>query len=252
MIAAVLALVSVGCVFGGAVLGFGLSRRLPEHHLSAESKDAVKVTAGMISMMAALVIGLLVSSAKQQFDSTNTAIVESGAKAILLDKVLASYGPEGQALREHLRAGVEGAVALLWPEEHPEAASEKFEKATGLESLSRKLLKLKPQDDARRALRKQALGLCQDLLMSRWVQIEQAQTALPAPFFIILLFWLTMLYLGFGLVAPRNGTVVTAMFVGALALATAVFLILEMSRPMEGVFKVSSAPLRKALEHLGR
>ena len=95
-------------------------------------------------------------------------------------------------------------------------------------------------------------AICTELLLSRWVQIEQAQVGLPIPFLIILLFWLTMLYMSFGLLAPRNYTVITAMFVGALALATALFLILEMNRPMQGTIKVSSAPMRKALEYIGR
>jgi len=248
----ILALVSLACIFGGALLGFALSKLLPEHHLSADSKDAVKMAAGMISMMAALVIGLLVSSAKQHFDSTNSAIVESAAKLVLLDKVLTSYGPEATDLREQLRAGVLGAMALLWPEEHVQESLGKFQKATALEGLARKVRALKPANDPQRALQQQALDFCNELLLSRWLQIAQAQTPLPLPFFVILLFWLTILYVGFGLLGPKNLTVLTAMFAGALSLATALFLILEMSRPMDGVIKVSSAPLRKALELLAR
>jgi hypothetical protein len=127
-----------------------------------------------------------------------------------------------------------------------------FEKATAMERLFQKIRELKPQNKAQRALQKQAQAICTELLLSRWVQIEQAQVGLPIPFLVILLFWLTMLYMSFGLLAPHNYTVITAMFVGALALATALFLILEMNRPMQGTIKVSSAPMRKALEYIGR
>jgi hypothetical protein len=247
-----ISLLSFGCIFGGTLLGLTLRRFVPTDHLSEESKDAIKVGAGMISMMAALVLGLLVSSAKNTFDSANAAIVQSGAKIILLDRVLANYGPESKDLRGHLRQGVAAGVQLLWPEQRLEDSLQTFEKTATMEQLLQKLRDLRPQNDAQRSLLQQAIGICNDILLTRWVQIEQGQTALPTAFLVVLLFWLTMLYASFGLFAPRNLTVLTAMFVGALSLATALFLVLEMSRPMAGTIKVSSAPMLKALEHLGR
>ena len=245
--------ISAACIFSGTVLGLALSKRVPGHHLSADSKDAIKVGAGMISMMAALVLGLLVSSAKSTFDSTNTAITEGGARVILIDRLLANYGPEAKAAREQLRRGVTAAVEMLWPEESPTNLNlSDFERAAPMERLRDKIRELRPQTDAQQALQTQMLALINELLLNRWVQIEQAQVSLPLPFLIILLFWLTLLYTCFGLIAPRNATVITTMFLGALALATAIFLIVEMSHPMGGALKVSSGPMRKALEHLGR
>ena len=86
-------LISVGCIFGGALLGLFLQGLLPEGHLRDNSKDTIKVVAAMIATLAALVLGLLVSSAKSSFDGTNTAVIENGAKAVLLDRALAAYGP---------------------------------------------------------------------------------------------------------------------------------------------------------------
>src|SRR4029453_5628978 len=96
-------LLSAGCMFGGALLGLLLSSLLPEHHLRDNSKDTVKVVAGMIATLAALVLGLLVGSAKSSFDALNTEITQSGTKIILLDRVLAAYGPETKDAREQLR-----------------------------------------------------------------------------------------------------------------------------------------------------
>ncbi len=246
------ACLSFGCIFGATLLGLAIRRLLPEHHLSADSKDAIKVGAGMISMMAALVLGLLVSSAKQHYDATSTAIVTGGAKVIILDRVLAAYGSDCSELRRQLYAGVEGTIALLWPEERQKDTLSQFEKTAPMEGVLLKLYQLKPQTEAQRALQQQALDICNDLLLTRWLQVEQAQTTLPVAFIAILLFWLTMLYTSFGLLAPHNTTVLAAMFIGALALATALFLIMEMNRPMSGSIKISSAPLRKTLEQLGR
>jgi len=248
-----IALITTGCIFGGTLLGLALRSIVPEHHLKEDSKDTVKVGAGMISMMAALVLGLLVSSAKGKFDSTNAGITEGGAKVILLDRVLASYGPEAKEVREYLRRGVAASIELLWPEERSsDSVLSAFERVAGMERVLEKIRGLQPQTEAQRALREEAQKLCQDLLFIRWLQIEQAQTGLPLLFLVILLFWLTMLYMSFGLFAPRNATVLTVMFVGALSLATAMFLIVEMNHPMGGAIKVSSGPMRKALEHLGK
>src|SRR5256885_7014657 len=110
-------LISAGCIFGGALLGLLLHGLLPEHHLRDTSKDTVKVVAGMIATLAALVLGLLVGSAKSSFDATNTAITQSGAKIILLDRVLAAYGPETKDVREQLRRAVTAGIEMFWPEE---------------------------------------------------------------------------------------------------------------------------------------
>ena len=248
-----IALISAGCIFGGTLLGLALRKMLPGHHLNDESKDAIKIGAGMISMMAALVLGLLVSSAKSNFDATNTAIIQGGARVILLDRLLANYGPETKEVRATLRMAVVALIGVLWPEEPVTKADfSAFERATTAEKLVEKIRDLKPQNEAQRALQGQALQLGQEMMLSRWIQIEQAQTSLPSAFLVIVLFWLTMLYMTFGLLAPRNPTVVTVMFIGALSLATAMFLIVEMNRPMGGAIKVSSGPMHKALEHLGR
>ena len=111
-------------------------------------------------------------------------------------------------------------------------------------------LELTPATDAQRQMLAQALQLTGDLLQFRWLLIEQAQNALPKPLLIVLLFWLTMLHTSFGLFAPRNATVIIALLACALSVSAAIFLILEMSHPMSGFIKVSSAPMLKALEHL--
>jgi len=248
-----IALITAGCIFSGTLLGLALSKMVPGHHLNPDSKDAVKMGAGMITMMAALVLGLLVSSAKSTFDSTNAAITQCGAKVILMDRLLASYGPEAKEVREELRRAVTAGLQMLWPEEFSgDLNMNAFERATTMEKLLEQIRGLRPQSEAQRASQAQAQALGHEILLTRWLQIEQASVPLPRPFLVILLFWLTLLYTSFGLLAPRNATVITIMFLGALALATALFLIVEMSRPMAGAIKVSSAPMRKAAEHLGR
>ena len=121
-----------------------------------------------------------------------------------------------------------------------------------MELVQAKLRELTPVTDVQRQLLAQALQISSDLLQSRWLLIEQTTTALPTPFLVMLLFWLTMLHMSFGLFAPRNSTVIIVLLVCALSVSGAIFLILEMTHPLTGFIKVSSAPMLKALEHLGQ
>lgn len=246
-------LISAGCIFGGALLGLLLSRVLPEGHLRDNSKDTVKVVTGMIATLAALVLGLLISSANDLFDSVDTAITQSAARIILLDRALANYGPETKSAREQLRGVVVDGMEMFWPEEQARGAGlEGFERSSGMETLQTKIRELTPATDLQRQLRSEAEKLSGEMLEARWLLIARAQHAIPATFLVVLLFWLTMLHISFGLLAPRNGTVLTVLLISALSVSGAMLLILEMNHPLDGMIKVSSAPLRKALEHLGR
>jgi hypothetical protein len=249
----VIFLISAGCIFGGAMLGLLLSGLLPEGHLRDTSRDTVKVVIGMIATLAALVLGLLISSANSSFDAVDTAITQTGAKIILLDRALANYGPETKDVREQLRNTVIDGMEMFWPEERAEGSGlAGFERTTAMEDLQTKIRKLSPATDVQRQLLSQAEKLSGDLLEARWLLIAQAQHTISMTFLVVLLFWLTMLHIGFGLLAPRNATVITALIISALSVSGAILLILELNHPLTGMIKVSSAPLRKALEHLGR
>ena len=246
-------LISAGCIFGGALLGLFLHGLLPETHLRDNSRDTVKVVAGMIATLAALVLGLLISSAKSSFDAIDTAITQNGAKVILLDRALANYGPETKDIREHLRSTVVAGIEMFWPGEKAEGAGlAGFERATAMEDLQAKIRQLTPATDLQRQLLAQAEQLSGNMLEARWLLIAQSQRTLPMAFLVVLLFWLTMLHISFGLLATRNATVITVLFISALSVSGAIFIILEMNNPLQGMLKVSSAPMRKALEHLGK
>ena len=97
------------CVFGGALLGILLRGFLPEHYLDAESKNVVNLGMALIATLSALVLGLLIASAKGSYDAQGGEVIEMSADIILLDRILARYGPEAGDARRVLRAT---AVAL--------------------------------------------------------------------------------------------------------------------------------------------
>ena len=246
----ILSLISAGCIFGGVWLGFVLRHSLPEQHLSDESKETVKLGAGMIATVSALVLGLLVASAKSKFDTTEEEITERGAKLLFLDRLLANYGPETKATREQLRTTVASSIEMLWPATLSGSMTD-YERMNGMETTQMTLLQITPTTDAQRRLYDMAQKLLTELRQSRWVLIERGQNVIPIPFLVVLLFWLTVLHVSFGLFAPRNGTVITVLLISALSVSGAIFIVLDMGRPLQGVITVSSRPLRKALEHLG-
>jgi hypothetical protein len=247
-------LISAGCIFGGALLGMWLHGLVPERHLDAASRDTIKLGAGLLATMAALVLGLLVSSAKASFDAMNTGIAQAGAKILLADHVLADYGPETKDVREQLRNIVASSIDRIWPEEKGKTGG-----LLAVESLDdggklykAKLRELTPTSDFQKSRLAQAVQLSDDVLQTRLLLMEGQQTQLPATFIVVLIFWLTALFISFGLLSPRNSVVLAVLLISALSVSSAIFLILEMNRPLDGFIKASNAPLRKAVELIGR
>jgi Protein of unknown function (DUF4239) len=248
-----LALVSAGCMLSGVLLGLLLHNLLPAQHLQDESKDAIKLGAGMIATVSALVLGLLVASAKSSFDSTEDAITQRAAKLIFLDRLLSDYGPETKATREQLRQTIAASIEMLWPETKSSAEGlAAYDRMNGMQVTQMTLLQLTPTTNAQRQSFSTAQQILTDLRQSRWLLIQRAQRVIPIPFLVVLLFWLTMLHVSFGLFAPRNATTITVLFISALSVSGAIFIILDMSHPLQGMIKVSSEPMRKALELLGQ
>jgi hypothetical protein len=241
------------CVFGAALLGMALRGMLPAQHLADDSKDVVRLGTGLVATMAALVLGLLVASAKSSYDAQRDGLNEIAANVILLDSVLGQYGPPTRDARESLRSTVAGAIAHLWPadgSQEPTLAA--TETTAGGRLLRAQILALAPANDMQHALQSQALQIETNLARERFLLIAQYEsTAISAVFLVILSFWLVVLFASFGLFAPRNATVVATLLVSALSVAGAIFLILELNQPFKGLMQISSTPLRNAFAHLG-
>jgi hypothetical protein len=238
---------------GGVLLGSYLRMILPDEHTQADSRDILTITStGMMATLIALIIGLLVTSAKSNFDDTSSSITQGGAKIITLDYYLSHYGPESKEARELVRQATVGGIEHVWPTHSRQGVDlAEMELSTNMADVYTRLIALTPKNDTQKYLQTQALQIGADLMQSRWMLIEQSQVELPSIFLVILNFWLTVLFVQFGLLAPRNWTAKTALFVCALSVSGAIYLILELNNPLEGSIKVSSAPLHKALSLIG-
>jgi hypothetical protein len=243
-------LIVFACIFGGALLGIFLHTSLPQHHLAADSKDIVKLGMGLVGTMAALVLGLLVASAKGSYDAQSAELTQMSANIALLDRGLALYGPETKETRDLLRGAVSRILDQMWSKDG--ASSSPTAAPSGGEILYEKIQALSPKNDTQRSLQGQAVSIVVDIGKIRWLMYAQQATSVSLPLLVVLVLWLTVIFISFGLFAPFNATVVASLFVAALSVSGAIFLILEMYGPYSGLIQISSAPLRAALAQLGQ
>ena len=253
MSAAAIALVVFACVFGGAVVGLSVRTTLSADHLSDATKDVVKLVTGLIATLAALVLGLLVASAKNSFDTVNDGFRQSAAKIVLLDRALAQYGPETKDLRGVLKASLSARIEQFAKKDRSASLALKSSKSTdAMEAFQQEIRGLAPQNDLQRAMQSKALDLSDAVTQARWVGIENEDNTIPTPFLAVMVFWLSAMFLSFGLFAPRNAITVVALLLGSASLSAAIYLIEALYSPLEGFITISTTPLETALAQLGR
>ena len=244
------ALVTFALVFGGALLGMYFRNVLSEHHLREDVRDVIKLSTGLIGTMAALVLGLLIASAKSSYDAKSTEIKQITANIILLDLELEQYGPDAQNLRIVLRKAIPPLIDQIWSEGDRVKFSPFMATVEAAEFVN-KLQQLQPNNDLQRALQAQLLSAIANLSKARLSLFTQSNDAIPAPFLVILILWLAVIFASFGLFVRPNRIAIVTFFIGGLSVASAIFLILEMGQPFTGLMQISSEAPRHALGPLG-
>jgi Protein of unknown function (DUF4239) len=247
------ATIIAGCSFGTGLIGMLLRSKLPATHLDSDSKDVVKLVMGLVATMAALVLSLLIASASGSHQAQQSELQSLSANVILLDRLLDFYGPDAKEPRDVLRGAVAHMHNRIWStqaSEHVRLDPRASQDATA--AVVQRLQSLQPDTRGQRILQRQAMQVAQSLAQTRLLMFEQSSSSISWPFLTVLVFWICMLFLGFGLFASFNGTVTVALFIGAVSVDGAVFLILELSQPYEGFMRVRDAPLLDALDQIGQ
>ncbi len=251
MITTAVSVILFVCLVGVALLGRWVRRYLPEDHLSAESKDAVKLAMGLVATMTALLLGLLVSSAKGTYDTVRSEMMQMAGKVAFLDRVLALYGPETATARVECRDAVADAVRRMWPGERGGPAQLAPNEQMG-DAFYVAVHRLSPHDDSQRVLKAEAATLMVELGQLRSLLQAQAIPSITGPLLIALVSWLVVIFFGFSLVAPPNATTTLALVASAFSVACAVFLILELDHPLGGLIRIPSQPMINVLNHLAK
>ena len=239
------------CIFGGALFGMWLRYALPERHFDAETKDLVKLGVGLIGTMAALLLGLLVASAKSAYDVRGNELTQMAANTVLLDRALVHYGPAAAPIRGLLKVAVARMIDQVWGQDSANAGVA-LPASQPLGVVYDKVQELEPHSDAQHAIQSQAESILVNLGQERLLLFAQSGTSISTTFLVVVVSWLTLLFVSFGLFAPRNVTATVTLLLAAISVAGALFLILELDHPFSGLIQISSAPLRNALSVLGR
>lgn len=247
------ACVMFGCVLASTLAAMLVARRLPEGHLGGESRDVVKLGLGVIGTLTALVLGLLVSATKGTYDTQSGTVNDLAAQVATIDRLLARYGPEAADARGRLRTLAQAVLDLVWP--HDTTAPIDFSAGGASrqagEAFYEAVAALEPKTDSQRLLKSRAQDMTVGLGQLRQRLVVSSERSIPPAMLVLLGCWQAVLFAGFGLLAPRNATTVAVLVVCMASVSGALFLVMELDRPFEGVVRVSDAPLRSVLSHLG-
>lgn len=253
MSAFAIAAVTFACAFGGALLGICVRRILPAAHLSRESQDVMRLVMGLVATMTALLLGLVTASARSSFDSQDAAMRTNATNILTLDRLLARYGPETRSTRDLIRKAVAFRIETTWPSDGSAGSGlAQAQDTPAVEEVENQILQLAPATDAQRWFKSEALRLTEDVIKARWRALGSQEGSVPLLFLTVVIFWLTVTFVSFGLYAPANASVIIVLLVSALSVAAAVFLTLELDDPFEGLITISSGPMRFVLTQLGQ
>jgi hypothetical protein len=244
------ALVVFVSLLAAIAMGVRLGRLLPTHHLNQETKDTVKLAMGLMATTVALLLGLLIGSAKDSYDTKQSEVIQAASKVIFLDRVLSLYGPETGGARAHVRSVVEEWVRRRWSAEKPLLPGSGTQ-TQAADSIYFEILRLSPQNDIQRGLKDHATTLALELAQFRTLLRTQSVPSVSAPLLTVVTAWLVVIFLGFSLIAPTNATSIATLVISAFSMSAALFLILELDRPFTGLIQISSQPMLHALIQMG-
>ena len=238
-------------VFGGAIVGMVLRRRLPTEHLGSDAKETVRLATGLIVTMTGLVLGMLVSSAKGYYDGQKNVVAQLSSQVISLNALFLEYGPEAEPIRRLTRQFVEDGLDRIWPNE--KSGSSQLKPADNGQRINEELDRLVPKNERQAAAKGQIASTIRNMRTAYWLTyLESEQASISIPLLLAVTLWLVAIFVGFGMFAPSNTTVLMTLLVCALAVSGAIFIIMEMYSPFSGMLRISPVPVQDALYQMGK
>lgn len=245
----IVALIIFACVIGAVLIGKAFHRLLPEDHLSHDTRETVKLAMGLLATMSALLLGLLVASAKSSYDNARNQVIQMAAKVAFLDRVLSGYGPEARDVRNLLHEAIEETAHHMQALK-ANSGSKLAPNTQAGNAIYVAIQRLTPNDDMQRSLKAQATTLAVELGQLRTLLVAASIPSISKPLLIVVAFWLVIIFLTITLIAPRNATATFALIMSAIAVATAIFLILELDRPFNGLLRIPGERILNVLSQL--
>jgi hypothetical protein len=244
-------LISFVSIMTGVVLGMALRIRLPWGYLGPETKEVIRLGASLLATLAAVVISLMIASAKTSYDTQDTHFRQFAAHIVLTDQLLAQYGPEATSVRKLMRQAVPAAMDRIRREKATAAPQDTAFSANSVaEQLYNAIEALAPVTDAQRALKPRIVQASADVARTRLLMFADSDNPILTPFLLILIVWLTVIFTSFGLFVEPGRVVLTALLIFALSVSSGLFLISDLSQPFAGLMQISNEELTRALAPL--
>ena len=237
--------IAFGLILLSIILGVVLRAGLPETHLGGDSKDVIRLATALIGTMSAVVLALLFASTRTSYETTNASVSHLTARIVELDHVLKEYGPEGEALRPTLRQDVVAMIDSIWREDAnlPTAAAPDV-------VVLHKVRQLAPANPQQASLQASGLAAGTDVEKIRLTLLAQPPDSISKPFVTVLVLWLCFIFATFSMSAKANTTLIVVLFVCAFSASSAIYLILELGQPFDGLMQIPNTGLRHALPPL--
>jgi hypothetical protein len=246
-----IALIVFVVTFVCGILGLALQRWPPERHMSDDTRDLINRVTGLVGTMTALVLGLLIASANSFYNTQKSNLEVTASKLLQLDGVLRRYGPEAAPARAQLKAAAIQIYEDDWGH-GSETPPTVVDSSAAIDVFAKSLDSLNPTTEAERFRHSRANEIAASIVDQRLLTSLQISNSISWPFLIILVSWTSLLFFGFGITVRRNGTSIATLAVAAFAVASAVFLIVELSEPYSGWLRLPSTPLAQAIDALGQ
>ena len=238
--------------FGAGMVGLKLHEWLPEQHAPEKSREMIGAMTGLLGLLLALVLGTLVGSAYTLYATQKAEMETLAARSLQLDSALDAYGPEAKPGREGLKAAIGQSYDKIWGDK---AGSQDGMDAKAIMAdmkiLDQFLRSLSPKTDAQKQILATAGVAAGQIEQTRLMMVLQLATGISWPMLAIVVCWSLLLFCGYGLVSPVNGTVIASLALGAIAVASAIFLIMELSQPYSGLFRISPGAVIETMKALG-
>lgn len=244
------------------IAGLTLRGYLPEHHRDRDTLDFIRLVVGALVTFLAIVLGLLTASSKQHFDNVSNSYRHMAAEVVLLDGELREIGAETEPIRAEMRTYLASVISSTWPNEPappgeflrglPSGQAESTKLSALLRHVEEQIREFHPATPMQAALKASVEQRFNAFTDARWAVIETDHTTIPSAFYGLMLFWTALIFVGFGLCAPRNAVVAVTVLISAVSLASVIYVILELEDASRGFIVISSTPLRDALADLDR
>ena len=242
-----MAATAFGLIMAGTLLGMVVRSRLPEHHLTGDSKEVIRLSTALVATLTAVVLALLFAATRTSFEHTSGSVSRLAADISELDEILEEYGPDANPIRQQLRKELQPLMDSIWRDDAVAAGRQIPTRSSHTTGALSMLRELQPRTAAQSSLQARALQIGTDISQTRLLLFAQPPDSVSTPFMIVLVLWLVFIFTTFSMSSKPNVTLGIVLGICILSASGAVYLILELGLPFGGLMQVSGESLRNAL-----